>query len=128
MLETWDGETHAIRAGQHYRLGEGGVAAGFPRPLAQRWPDLPSNIGAGVTWHKTNGNTTYFFSGDQFWKYDKVSNEHHIMKSITFGHNYPLTGRSTGPKLAQANLGLAQLASRYRGGTAVPSQQLPLLL
>ena len=75
MLQTGDGETQAIRAGQHYRLEEGGVAAGYPRPLAQRWPDLPSNIGAAVTWHKTNGNTTYFFSRDQFWKYDKVSDE-----------------------------------------------------
>ena len=79
MLQTGDGETQAIRAGQYYRLEEGGVAAGYPRPLAQRWPELPANIGAALTWRKQSGNTTYFFCGDQYWKYDKVTVTHNLL-------------------------------------------------
>ena len=49
------------------------MTAGYPRPLAQCWPELPTNIGAALTWRKHSGNTTYFFAGDQYWKYDKVT-------------------------------------------------------
>ena len=44
------------------------MAPGYPRPIAQDWPGLPTSLDAAFTW--TKSRATYFLKGGQYWKFE----------------------------------------------------------
>ena len=64
-VKTHDGNSYVF-AGDNYHMIGNNVDAG-PRKISEGWPGLPGNIDAVLTWKKIND--TYFFKGDQYWKF-----------------------------------------------------------
>ncbi|XP_055640677.1 matrix metalloproteinase-19-like [Toxorhynchites rutilus septentrionalis] len=50
-----------------------------PRKISAKWPGLPPNVDAAFTYRDQK---TYFFKGDQYWKYDKLRMEENYPRSI----------------------------------------------
>ena len=71
MLTTAQGDTFAFYGSKYWKLGEAGVEAGYPRPIAEGWDSLPWSVDASFTW--TNGNS-YFFKGSQYWRFTTPGN------------------------------------------------------
>lgn len=53
-----------------------------PRKISAKWPKLPPNVDAAITYRDQK---TYFFKGNQYWKYDKRELEEHYPKEIAVG-------------------------------------------
>ncbi|XP_059614019.1 matrix metalloproteinase-14 isoform X1 [Phlebotomus argentipes] len=67
IFNSADGMTYAFKGSMYYRLTENAVAEGYPKPISEGWPGLPSNIDAAFTYK--NGKT-YFFQGSKYWRYN----------------------------------------------------------
>lgn len=81
-------------------IDDKGIAAGFPRAIADDWPGLPSDIDAALTWpikhtyqYNENGNwvrknqpaRVYFFKGDKYWRYENKQLKADYPKLISRG-------------------------------------------
>lgn len=74
-----------LRSGANYwKLTSDRIAPGYPKLIAQGWPNLPSNIDAAFTYK--NGKT-YFFKGSKYWRYDNKKLDGDYPKSISDGFN-----------------------------------------
>lgn len=55
------------------RLGEIGVVEGYPKYISEGWDGLDSNIDAAYV--NASISAAFFFKGDQYWKYDFLTNK-----------------------------------------------------
>ncbi|XP_071855389.1 uncharacterized protein [Apostichopus japonicus] len=67
ITSTSDGKTYAFKNDLVIQLNDAGtdVASGYPKPICEVFPGLPTNLDAAVYW--PNGKT-YFFKGNQYWR------------------------------------------------------------
>jgi matrix metalloproteinase-14 (membrane-inserted) len=82
IFNTADGNTYALKGDKYYRLTENSVAEGYPKPITEGWPGLPSNIDAAFTYK--NGKT-YFFKGSKYWRYNGRQLDGEYPKEISEG-------------------------------------------
>lgn len=53
--------------GYHFwKLNDIGLAAGYPKKIKDKWPELPGFLDAAIMYKK---NTFFFFKGNLYWKY-----------------------------------------------------------
>merc|ERR1712107_334153 len=62
---------------------ENAIADGYPRKISDDWSGLPSNIDAAVTW--PDNGMTYFFKGDEYWKFKNQEGISGYPKKISAG-------------------------------------------
>ncbi|XP_006812247.1 matrix metalloproteinase-19-like [Saccoglossus kowalevskii] len=60
-------DTYVIKKRHIWKLNEHGVVDTYPRKLSETYNYLPGNIDTGFTSYWSN--RTYFFRGDQYWRY-----------------------------------------------------------
>ncbi|XP_071855392.1 uncharacterized protein [Apostichopus japonicus] len=67
ITRIYDGRTFAFKGDFVIQLNYAGtdVAYGYPKPIFEVFPGLPTNLYAAVYW--PNGKT-YFFKGSQYWR------------------------------------------------------------
>jgi len=82
MVTTQDGVTYAFKEDQFWKLTDDSIAPGYPKYIADSWPNLPSSIDASFTW--TNGKT-YLFKGSQYWRFTNTSPDPDYPKDISKG-------------------------------------------
>ncbi|KAL5245096.1 hypothetical protein ACI65C_012506 [Semiaphis heraclei] len=76
------GETFVFKGDYYWKLIDGGVARGFPKPIAGTWSDLPGNIDAAFTY---KNDKTYFFKGTKYWRYTETTMDDGYPKFIADG-------------------------------------------
>jgi len=84
-IESWmgDGRTYVFNADNFWRLDDSRRKfqsdRGYPRKISSKWKGVPDDLDAVFLWgHNFN---TYFFKGDQYYKYNDFSD--------TIYSNYP---------------------------------------
>ena len=65
------------------KLTKDSVEQGYPRKISNDWSGLPNNIDAAFTW--THNKKTYFFKGNQYWKFDNMQPVDGYPKDISVG-------------------------------------------
>eukprot|EP00091_Calanus_sinicus_P013120 TRINITY_DN2921_c0_g1_i4.p1 TRINITY_DN2921_c0_g1~~TRINITY_DN2921_c0_g1_i4.p1 ORF type:complete len:357 (-),score=75.37 TRINITY_DN2921_c0_g1_i4:64-1134(-) len=82
IVNTFNGSSYVFN-GDNYHLVGNSVDSG-PRKISEDWPGLPGNIDAALTWKTVND--TYFFKGDQYWRFTGQSPHQGYPKSLS---NWP---------------------------------------
>jgi hypothetical protein len=89
-----NGRIYLFRGSEYVRFSKvsAGVDAGYPKPIAGNWPGLPSAFNQGIDaalWRESNGKL-YFFKGDQYVRFSKVSD------GVDSGYPKPIAGNWPG--------------------------------
>lgn len=84
IFSSKNGTTYVFKGANYWKLTSDRIAPGYPKLIAQGWPNLPSNIDAAFTYK--NGKT-YFFKGSKYWRYDNKKLDGDYPKSISDGFN-----------------------------------------
>ena len=71
------------------------------RSISDDWPGLPDDLDAAVTW--PNNKATYFFKGDQYWKFVNKKPERNYPRSISRGFKVGKTGTNEATLLLSMN-------------------------
>jgi hypothetical protein len=82
-----------FKGDQYVRFAPGSttVDGGYPKPIAGNWPGLPASFQSGIDaalWRESNG-AVYFFKGNQYVRFTKVSDGVDAGYPTTIAPNWP---------------------------------------
>ena len=96
LMRESNGKIYFFKDSQYVRIGDDSrVEAGYPRPIAGNWKDLPPSFNQGIDaalWRESNSKI-YFFKGSQYVRIDSDS-------KIEAGYPRPIEGNWKGAPAA----------------------------
>ncbi|XP_070543592.1 matrix metalloproteinase-14-like [Ptychodera flava] len=67
ITRTQDGSTYAFRGSLFWKMTSDVSSFGDSQSISAEWPGLPNDIDTALFWQRNS--RTYFFKGDQYWRY-----------------------------------------------------------